>query len=86
MDEYNFKDKIQSLDDRIERFEALTLSSKKNIASCFDLIARTNKTLASQAGQVSDIFQMLASLKDSVEKLSVALETLRRNRISFGKN
>ncbi len=85
MDENNFKEKIQSIDNRIERFEALTLSSKKNIASCFDLIAITNKTLASQAEQISEIFQMLASLKDSVEKLNVAVETLRQNIISFGE-
>jgi len=85
MDQNNFEEKIQSIEDRMGQFQALTLSSKKNIANCFDLIARTNKTLAFQAEQIAEIFQMLASLKDSMEKLSAEVKDLRRNMISFGE-
>ncbi len=88
MDKNIFEEKIQSIDEWMKKFEEMTLLStkdtQKNIEKCYDLIARTNNALATQARLISDIFQMLASLKTSIEKLKGEEGIIRGPLISFG--
>lgn len=90
MDKYSFEEKIQAIDERMKKSEETALLSAKNVqkdvADCYDLIAGTRVALATQAGLIANIQQMLVSLKASIEKLKAEKRIIRSPLISSGRS
>jgi cell division protein FtsB len=85
MDENILREKIQSIDEWIEKSKEMNLFSTTNILNCLNLITKTNETLASQAAQISKILQMVASQNESIEKLKQEVQIIKETLFSFGE-
>ncbi len=85
MDENILREKIQSIDEWIEKSKEMNLFSTTNILNCLNLITKANETLASQAAQISKILQMVASQNESIEKLKQEVQIIKETLFSFGE-